>query len=154
MKNSVTDLFGFEKFINEHTYYEILKQSKIDFGGVELDFSVTTCRTFKKLQFQTKYISSQQTFVYKNFFTGCIAKYFEDFLKSAKFRKCLKLAFITPVFKTNARTSKNNYRPVLPVISKIFERIICNQRSAFLKRYFQSFNVVSVRAIAPNIVYL
>ena len=53
MKNSVTDLFGFEKFINEHTYYEILKQSKIDFGGVELDFSVTTCRTFKKLQFQT-----------------------------------------------------------------------------------------------------
>ena len=62
------------------------------------------------------------------FFAAYIAKYFNDSLKNAKFPNCLKLASITPIFKKNARTSKNNYRPVtvLPVISKMFERIICN----------------------------
>ena len=79
----------------------------------------------------------------KDFFAAYIAKYFNDSLKSAKFPNCLKLASITPVFKKNARTSKNNYRPVsvLSVISRIFERTICHQLSAFSKRFFQSFNV-------------
>ena len=64
----------------------------------------------------------------KDFYAAYIAKYINNSMKSAKFPNCLKLASITPVFKKNARTSKNNYRPVsvLPVISKIFERIICN----------------------------
>ena len=44
----------------------------------------------------------------KGFFAAYIAKYFNDFLKSAKFPNCLTLASITPVFKKNARTSKNN----------------------------------------------
>ena len=77
----------------------------------------------------------------KDFFAAYIAKYFNDSLKSAKFSNCLKLASITPVFKKNARTSKNNYRPVsvLPAISKIFERIICNQLSAFFEEIFSKF---------------
>ena len=64
----------------------------------------------------------------KDFLAAYIAKYFNDSLKNTKFPNCLKLASLTPVFKKNARTSKNNYRPVnvLPVISKIFERLICN----------------------------
>ena len=43
--------------------------------------------------------------------------------ENGKFRNCLKLANITPVFKKGARASKSNYRPVsiLPVFSKIFE---------------------------------
>ena len=71
----------------------------------------------------------------KDFFASYIAKYFNDSLK------CAKLAFVTPVFKKNARTSKNNYRPVsvLPVISKISERIICNQLLAFYEEIFSKF---------------
>ena len=62
-------------------------------------------------------------------------------MKSAKFPNCLKLASVTPVFKKNAPTSKNNCRPVSvsPVISKIFERIICNQLSAFFEEIFSKF---------------
>ena len=62
-------------------------------------------------------------------------------MKSAKFPNCLKLASNTPVFKKNAHTSKNNYRSVsvLPVISKIFERIICNQLSSFFEEIFSEF---------------
>ena len=92
----------------------------------------------------------------KDFFAAYIAKYFNDSLKSAKFPNCLKLTSITPVFKKNARTSNSNYRPVseLPDISKIFEALFATNFQHFSKRFFQSFNVVSVRAIAPNIVCL
>ena len=76
-----------------------------------------------------------------DFFAAYIAKYFNVSLKGAKFPNCLKLASITPVFKKNSCTSKNNYRPgsVLPVISKIFERIICIQLSAFFEEIFSKF---------------
>ena len=77
----------------------------------------------------------------KDFFAAYIAKYFNDSLKSAKFPNCLKSASITPVFKKNTCKSTNNYRPVsvLPVISKMFERIICNQLSAFFEDIFSKF---------------
>ena len=53
----------------------------------------------------------------------------------------MKLASITPVFKENVRTSKNNYRPVsvLLAITKIFEHIICNQLSSFFEEIFSKF---------------
>ena len=77
----------------------------------------------------------------KDFFAAYIAKYFNNSLKSEKFPNCLKLASNTPVFKKNAPASKNNYRPVsvLPVISKTFERLICNQLSAFFEEIFSKF---------------
>ena len=77
----------------------------------------------------------------KDFFPAYIAKYFNDSLKSAKLPNCLKLASITSFFKKNARISKNNYIPVsiLPVISKIFQRIICNQLSAFFEEISSKF---------------
>ena len=48
------------------------------------------------------------------------------------------LTSITPVFKKNAPTSKNNYRPVRfwPVISRILKRLICNQLPAFFRNIF------------------
>ena len=57
-------------------------------------------------------ISLQKQFVF----------YFNKALENGKFRNCLKLANITPVFKKGLRTSKSNYGPVsvLPVFSKIF----------------------------------
>ena len=72
----------------------------------------------------------------KDFFAACKAKYFNDSLKSAKFPSWhLLLQF------SNARTSKNKYRPVsvLPVIFKIFEHIIGKQLSAFFEDIFSKF---------------
>ena len=45
----------------------------------------------------------------------------------------MKLANITPVFKKDDRTDKYNCRPIsiLPNLSKVFERCIYNQLSAY-----------------------
>ena len=52
----------------------------------------------------------------------------------------LKFADITPVHKKDETTNKENYRPVsvLPLISKIFERIIYDQLSEYLEKYLNS----------------
>ena len=65
-----------------------------------------------------------------------------DYINSAIVAKnifpdSLKFANITPVHKKDETTNKENYRPVseLPLISKIFERIIYHQLSKYLEKY-------------------
>ena len=61
---------------------------------------------------------------------------------------------ITLVFIKGARTSKYNYRPVsiLPVFSKILERLLSRQLLEFFDKIL-SFNMVSERAMVFNITY-
>ena len=51
------------------------------------------------------------------------------------------IANVTPIFKKRARTSKNNYRPVsiLPILSKLFERLISKQFSEFFEGILSKF---------------
>ena len=77
----------------------------------------------------------------ENFFAEAICFYFNKALENGKFPNCLKLANITPFFKKGPRTSKNNYRPVsiLPVFSKIFERLLSRQLSEFFDNILSKF---------------
>ena len=81
-----------------------------------------------------------------NFVAEAICFYFNKSLENGKFPNCLKLANITPVFKKDARTSKNNYRPVsiFSVFSKIFEK-------TNLIIYYLNFNVVLERVVDLNV---
>ena len=56
------------------------------------------------------------------------------------FPDSLKFADITPVHKKDETTNKENCRPVsvLPLISKIFERVIYDQLSEYLEKYLNS----------------
>ena len=56
------------------------------------------------------------------------------------FPDSLKFGNIIPVHKKDERTNKQNYTPVsvLPLISKIFERIIHDQLSEYLEKYFKT----------------
>ena len=49
--------------------------------------------------------------------------------------------FVTPVFKKNNLLSKENYRPVsvLPIISKLFEKLMQNQINLHIKSFLSSF---------------
>ena len=68
---------------------------------------------------------------------------------------CLKLANVTPVFKNDAGTSKDNYRPVsiLPKFSKIFEKLLQKQLLVFFDIICQSFYSVSQKGMARKAPY-
>ena len=53
----------------------------------------------------------------------------------------LKIADITPIFKTGDNTCAKNYRPisVLPVVSKIFERIMQRQINSYVEKFLSPF---------------
>ena len=66
---------------------------------------------------------------------------FNDMLENCSFPDRLKLADITPIFKKGDATIPDNYRPisVLPVVSKLFERIMQNQMYNFLNDILSPF---------------
>ena len=81
-------------------------------------------------------ILNQSRFTYE-MSTDCI----NDAIVGEKiFPDSLKFVNITPVHKNDKTTSKENYRPVkvLPLISKIIERIIYDQLSKYLEKHLNS----------------
>ena len=70
--------------------------------------------------------------------TPILTSCFNECIKSGTFPDRLKLADIIPSFKKGSLTDKANYRPIslLPVVSKIFERLLANQLNAFLEPSF------------------
>ena len=66
-------------------------------------------------------------------FADYICGFFNESLNCCKFPSILKRANVTPAFKKGYRGSKENYRPVsiLPVMSKIFEKLLCKQLTVF-----------------------
>lgn len=69
--------------------------------------------------------------------TRCINKC----LETGHFPDSLKIARVSPIFKSGSTLDAGNYRPisVLPIISKIFEKIIYNR----LEHYLDSINFIS-----------
>ena len=65
--------------------------------------------------------------------TNCINKA----IRNNKFPDSLKLSDITPVFKKLDPSDKANYRPVsvLPLLSKVFEKIIYDQLYEYLENF-------------------
>ena len=59
-------------------------------------------------------------------------------IKSFTFPSCLKEADVTPIHEKGKKGKKENYRPVsiLPVLSKVFERIMFIQMSGFFEDIF------------------
>ena len=60
---------------------------------------------------------------------------------SGKFPSNLKLADITPIYIKKDPQAKENYRPVsaLPVLSKVFERLLQKQINSFITDYLSDF---------------
>ena len=53
--------------------------------------------------------------------------------KHSTFPKRLKIAKVIPLFKSGPRENLDNYRPILPILSKIFERIAYEQFAEYLE---------------------
>ena len=80
-------------------------------------------------------ILKQSGFTYQ-ILTDCI----NDAINKGVFPDSLKIANITPVHKKDEPTDKKNYRPVsvLPLLSKVFERLLYDQLSDYLEKYLNT----------------
>ncbi|MCP4485226.1 MAG: reverse transcriptase family protein, partial [Flavobacteriaceae bacterium] len=63
-----------------------------------------------------------------------LAFLFNTSIQTSQFPKVWKVARVTPIFKGGEKTDKSNYRPisVLPVISRLFEKLIFDQLYQYL----------------------
>ena len=68
--------------------------------------------------------------------TDCI----NDAINKGVFPDSLKIANITPAHKKDEPTEEENYRPVsvLPLLSKIFERLLYDQLSEYSEKYLNT----------------
>ena len=76
-----------------------------------------------------------------DFFAEHICRQFNEAICSSKFPATFKFANVTPVFEKGNRNQKDNYRPIsiLPIISKMFEKLICRQLSDHFDNIFSKF---------------
>ena len=97
-------------------------------------------------------ILKQSRFTYK-MLTDCIN---DAIVGEDIFPDSLKFSDITPVHKKDETTNKENYRriSVLPLISKIIERIIHDQLSEYLEKYLNSILCDLGKLIPHNMLYL
>ena len=67
-------------------------------------------------------------------FCGLLTYLFDSSLQSGVFPDLMKIAIVSPVFKTGDTADISNYRPisVLPCFSKILERVMYNRLYKYL----------------------
>lgn len=70
----------------------------------------------------------------KNLIVHDLTNSINQCLEDGVFPDNLKIAKVTPIFKAGDRSEPGNYRPVsvLPILSKIFERVLYNRLMSFL----------------------
>ena len=77
--------------------------------------------------------------------------------KSGSYPSKLKIAKITPIFKSDDESDANNYRPIsiLSNFNRIFEKIMYKRMTSYLGNiiYYIRPNTVSVKDIPPNMQY-
>ena len=77
---------------------------------------------------------------------------FNEAVDSSKFADFFKSADISAAFKQGSRNKKENYRPIsiLPLISKIFEKIICRQLSNHFDNILSKFQCGFRKGYSPQ----
>ncbi|KAG6458312.1 hypothetical protein O3G_MSEX010807 [Manduca sexta] len=73
--------------------------------------------------------------MYKKIIIGELTNCINNCLELGTFPESLKIAKVTPIYKSGSKLDPGNYRPisVLPVLSKVFERVLYNRLETFLK---------------------
>ena len=70
-------------------------------------------------------------------FSRILMLIFNTSIEIVAFPVIWKIARATPIYKEHEKSEKSNYRPisVLPVISRLFEKLIYDQLCQYLRRY-------------------
>ena len=117
--------------------YEINKdEAKFHFKTIELkDIRDAFAKVKTAKSFGTDNISSYFMKLALPYIENSLAFLFNTSIETSQFPDSWKVARITPIFKDGDRTEKSNYLPisVLPVISKLFEKLVFNQLYQYMK---------------------
>ena len=78
----------------------------------------------------------------EDIFSRLIFQNFNQSLINGDFPYCLKQAEVISVIKREEKLDKSNYRPasILPVISKIYERLMYDQMYKYFGQIFSKFH--------------
>ena len=70
-----------------------------------------------------------------------LTKLFNNTILTSNFPDKLKVADVSPIFKKDDPQKSKNYRPVsvLPVVSKVFERLLYKQMSLHVEEYLSPY---------------
>ena len=81
-----------------------------------------------------------------------LTKLFNNTILTSNFPDKLKVADVSPIFKKDDPQKSKNYRPVsvLPVVSKVFERVLHRQMSLHVKNICHHICVVIGKGLVPN----
>ena len=117
--------------------YEVNKdKAKFHFKVIELkDIKDAFSKVKTAKSFGTDNISSYFMKLALPYIENSLAFLFNTSIETSQFPDSWKVARITPIFKDGDTTEKSNYRPisVLPVISKLFEKLFFNQLYLYMK---------------------
>ena len=111
--------------------YDVNKnKAKFRFKTIEVQEirdAFATVKTAKS--FGTDNISSYFLKLALPFIGNSLAVLFNTSIETGQFPNTWKVARVTPIFKDGEKTNKSNYRPisVLPVISRLFEKLVTDQ---------------------------
>ena len=98
-------------------------------------------KTINELRSKAQTISDLPVKIIKQFskeFSDFVLSAFNEMIETGKFPDELKEAHVTPIHKKSSKTKKENYRPIsiLPVLSKVFERLLHKQISNHFDNIF------------------
>ena len=136
------------KMFESHPSVLLIKEHVV--VDVEFSFSVVSLDTMLT---EIKALKNRKAFPFMNIppkqlkeVMNIIAKHLQaiwnnDILVNRKFPRKLKLADVSPVHKKLQTVITKNYRPVsiLPVVSKVFERIIDKQSNEYIVKYLSRY---------------
>ena len=140
-------MIALKKFENDPSIIDIKENvcvkskftfSKVGISNIELEISnLNTKKVGTYLNIPTKIMKQVQQVISE----PLMHIWNKEIIENKKFPAQLKYADITPIFKKLESILSENYRPVsiLPVVSKIFERLMQSQIKNYIDKYLSPF---------------
>ena len=97
---------------------------------------INTVHSLKKKSYGFHSLSTKMFKLIIQYVCVPLSHIINDSIEQGKFPDILKRATVTPVLKSGSEKDLRNYRPisVLPLLSKVFEKCICNRLISFLSK--------------------